>query len=106
VSVLDWFRGGRPTEYAAEAKLPGQREPEGELVKESPTWIYVRNWAVSQLEEARASNDSLGKGEVQTAALRGEIKCLRKLLTLPDVSTKPTRYGRRGILEDGPDEGY
>ena len=50
----------------------------------SPTWRFVRSWAESSLKKARDRNDNLNKDATQTAALRGEIRVLKELISLPE----------------------
>jgi hypothetical protein len=40
----------------------------------TPTWHSLRKWAEAQLESARTKNDAVGLSEIETAALRGEIR--------------------------------
>lgn len=62
----------------------------------SPTWHQLRKWAEAELEKARRRNEALELTSEQTAALRGEIKTLRKFLDLPNAAT-------RGVVAE-PDE--
>jgi hypothetical protein len=49
----------------------------------SPTWRYVEKWAMEQLESSRLENDFQRLTELKTAALRGKIKLLKHLISLP-----------------------
>ena len=51
----------------------------------SPTWTWAEAaaWAQSEIDKTRASNDSVELDPVQTAALRGEIRALKRLLNEP-----------------------
>jgi hypothetical protein len=62
----------------------------------SPTWHQLRKWAESELVRARVKNDVVGLSENETAALRGEIKMLKRFLDLPNQAT-------RGVVAE-PDE--
>jgi hypothetical protein len=62
----------------------------------TPTWHSLRKWAETQLESARTKNDAVGLSEIETAALRGEIRMLKKFLDLPQAAT-------RGVVVE-PDE--
>jgi hypothetical protein len=55
----------------------------GRLDEYSDTWVFVRNWAESELTKAREENDSFKRDDIQTAALRGRIKLLKELMELP-----------------------
>ena len=52
------------------------------------TWHQMRKWAETELERARVKNDAVGLSENETAALRGEIKMLKRLLDLPNAATR------------------
>ena len=108
MTILSWLRGEGPESEVLEAILPGQREPEGELEKHSPTWVFVRNWAREELQMIREANDSTARNEIQTAVLRGEIKRLKTLLLLPDALLKPSRpkLQQKGILEEDSQDDY
>lgn len=54
----------------------------------SGTWHLLRRWAESQLDLARKKNDAVGLSEFETAALRGEIRMLKRLLDLPNEATR------------------
>ena len=62
----------------------------------SATWHTLRKWAEHQLTLARNKNDAIGLTEAETAALRGEIRMLKKFLDLPNAAT-------RGVVVE-PDE--
>ena len=59
----------------------------------SPTWHLLRKWAEAELDRARKRNDSTDLDPVQTAATRGEIRCLRRFLDLPNAAA-------RGVVTD------
>lgn len=62
----------------------------------TPTWRQITEWAQLQLTRARERNDAAGLNEIDTALLRGEIRCLKKILDLPQAAA-------RGVVVD-PDE--
>lgn len=49
---------------------------------QSPAWHQLHRWAEDQLKRAREKNDAQLAPE-ETAALRGEIRVLKKILDLP-----------------------
>lgn len=51
----------------------------------SPDWHKVRKWAEAELERLRIKNDAVGLTDTETAALRGEIRAIKKLIALPEV---------------------
>ena len=52
------------------------------------TWHQLRKWAETELERARVRNDAVGLSELDTAALRGEIRMLKRFLDLPQAATR------------------
>lgn len=54
----------------------------------SQTWVAVREHLVNLLAEARVRNDSINNSAEQTAAIRGEIKLIKRLLNLPEQAKK------------------
>ena len=54
----------------------------------SDTWHKLRKWAEAELERARMQNDAVGLSEHDTAALRGEIRMLKRFLDLPQAATR------------------
>lgn len=57
----------------------------GKLDEYSPTWLYIKKWAEEEIEFARRRNDSITNTEIKTAVIRGEIKELKKLISLPNT---------------------
>jgi hypothetical protein len=53
----------------------------------TPGWHQLRRWAQTELEKARLKNDA-DITDTQTAALRGEIKVLKRILDLPNQATR------------------
>ena len=49
----------------------------------SPEWHQIVKWADEELAKCRQKNDALGLTSDETAALRGEIRALKKLIGLP-----------------------
>lgn len=66
------------------AKLPTVGPPEGKINVNSDTWLFIKQWAEHELQTVREQNDKLTLGETDTAALRGDIKRLKALITLPE----------------------
>ncbi|NDD53281.1 hypothetical protein EBZ39_05305 [bacterium] len=54
---------------------------------QSATWHQLRKWAEDQLKRAREKNDAKLTLE-DTAALRGEIRLLKKILDLPNATAR------------------
>lgn len=59
----------------------------------SPDWHRVRKWAEAELERLRIKNDAVGLSEIDTAALRGEIRAVKKLLGLPEMAARGVVIG-------------
>ena len=53
----------------------------------APGWHQFRRWAEAELEKARLKNDAV-LDQIQTAALRGEIRLLKRILDLPNQATR------------------
>ena len=50
-------------------------------------------WAASELERARTRNDAVELTAEQTAANRGEIRFIKKLLALPEAAARDQQSG-------------
>lgn len=48
----------------------------------SETWLFVEQWAESEISKARVSNELLRTGPDQTIMLRSKIKVLKDILNL------------------------
>ena len=64
--------------------LPGNINDGGEFNKNSGTWAYIKSWAEEELDKARKKND-ISLTIEKTAIIRGEIKILKKLISLPET---------------------
>ena len=53
----------------------------------SPAWYQIKKWTQEELEKARLKNDAV-LDQIQTAALRGEIRLLKRILDLPNQATR------------------
>lgn len=51
-------------------------------------WKKVERWAEEELKKARAKNDALGLSLEETAAYRGEIRLLKRILDLPNTAAR------------------
>lgn len=60
---------------------------------QSQTWHQLRKWAETELGKARAKNDGLGLTDTDTAALRGEIRVLKRFLDLPNAAARDVVVG-------------
>jgi hypothetical protein len=52
------------------------------------TWKQIEVWARDQLDRTRNKNDAVELTADATAALRGEIRVLKRLLALPEMTTR------------------
>lgn len=66
----------------------------GVLDPRSQTWLFIHSWAQERLDKTRARNDSANADIIQTSVMRGEIKVLKELISLP--APKPGR----GLLDE------
>ena len=55
---------------------------------QSATWHQLRKWAEDQLKRAREKNDAIALSADETAALRGEIRILKRFLDLPNGAAR------------------
>ena len=53
----------------------------------APGWHQLSRWVQAELDKARLKNDA-DISDIQTAALRGEIKVLKRILDLPNQATR------------------
>jgi|TARA_R110000796_G_scaffold89578_4_gene193137 hypothetical protein len=53
----------------------------------APGWHQLSRWAQAELDKARLKNDA-DVSDIHTAALRGEIKVLKRILDLPNQATR------------------
>lgn len=52
------------------------------------SWHQLESLLQYRLERARELNDTVGKPIAETEAIRGEIRCLKNLLDLPNEATR------------------
>jgi hypothetical protein len=52
--------------------------------RNTPLWLRLRAHMAEKLEKLREQNDGFGLNEIQTAQVRGQIKCLRDLIALEE----------------------
>ncbi len=57
---------------------------------QSSAWVKIREELESRLDSCRKKNDAVMLSDLETANLRGEIRCLKNLLALGDQSPGPT----------------
>lgn len=50
-------------------------------------WPKLERWATQELDKVRKKNDSIGLSAEETAAYRGEIRLLKRILDLPKRAT-------------------
>ena len=55
---------------------------------QSATWHVLRRWADDQLKRNREKNDSTVLDANETAAVRGEIRILKRFLDLPNAAAR------------------
>ncbi len=51
-------------------------------------WSKVEAWANKELDSVRVKNDSIGLSAEETAAYRGEIRLLKRIIDLPKKATR------------------
>jgi hypothetical protein len=60
----------------------------GRLDIYSETWIYIRDYCLTRLDDMRKSNDNPNLDDLSTAILRGRIQFAKEIFELPNP--KPT----------------
>ena len=65
------------------AELKTDQATAGELDIYSGTWIYVRGYCLTRLDETRRANDNPNASDLATAILRGRIQFIKEILELP-----------------------
>lgn len=58
----------------------------------TPGWRLIKEWAEGELQTARIRNDDVALTDAETAANRGEIRCLKKLLSLPRKAATMAKF--------------
>jgi len=66
------------------AVLPTSGGSEGKIDLGSETWIFVNRWATDELRKLRESNDNEKLDASKTAAIRGKIAQVKKIIALPE----------------------
>lgn len=71
--------------------------------RNTPLWMKLRAYMADRLDDLREQNDTPSLNDIQTAALRGHIRCLKELLALEneppfqdDGTTSPFTETRMG----------
>ncbi len=82
MSFFDWARSESVEPEDNSTPAPVIPQGEGRIDPRSDTWVYVTNHARQQLDVLREKNDSNKWDAIATAEIRGQIKALKKLLTL------------------------
>lgn len=77
---MNWFK--KKIVKPIEARLPNQDEDD-KINVNSATWQAVRVWAEKELNDNREANDKTSLDIIKTSVIRGEIRILKALLSLP-----------------------
>jgi len=100
--LLAWlFRSPVPPviEQEPEPLICGDNDDK-ELNEMSGTWLFIKDWALSEIKTARKKNDASLDVE-KTAALRGEIRALKRLANLPNILTSRDNRLKYNAATDG-----
>ena len=89
-----------PTQTEIEQPLICGDDDEKHLNEMSGTWLFIKDWALSEIETARKKNDASLDIE-KTAALRGEIRALKRLANLPTILTSRDNRLKYNAATDG-----
>jgi hypothetical protein len=95
---FDWVRSSRMDDEREDNSTPAPVLPQGEgrIDPRSDTWAYVTHHAQQEIARLRERNDSNKWDAIATAEIRGQIKALKKMLTLGT----PKADRRRLSVED------
>ncbi len=94
-----WQKDNNQNSVVSSPVVIGEAQGEGELDQYSATWMFIKNYAEKRIARLRERNDSVTADTIKTAVLRGEIRALKDLLSLPEGK-------RRGLLfteDQGPE---
>ncbi|MFH1302214.1 MAG: hypothetical protein ABIK07_14230 [Planctomycetota bacterium] len=80
-----------------EARI-GIEDISGVLETRSPTWVFIRQYAEREVAALRERNDKALDAD-QTAAVRGQIKALKRLLSLESGPATSRPYTLAGNAE-------
>jgi hypothetical protein len=58
-----------------------------------PEWQALAAWATAERERLRGQNDNVDLSPEHTAALRGELRFIKKLLALPEKAARAKGAG-------------
>lgn len=58
----------------------------------TPAWRQIAKWAEEELQSVRTKNDAVALPEAETNANRGEIRMLKKLLSLPAKTATMAKF--------------
>lgn len=61
------------------------------------TWAHVQKWASEEIGRLRMRNDSIELTHDQTMTLRGEIRALKRLLALPEETTRKAQMASSAL---------
>ena len=78
----------KENEYHVILPANGLLNNPGSFDKNSPTWAFLMQWVEKNLDKLRIKNDIVSLEELQTAALRGEIKMLKRIKNIPEELKK------------------
>lgn len=71
--------------------MVAQDEQEPVINTQAPIqWSTLASLLQYRLKNARQRNDQVGREIAETEAIRGEIRCLKSLLDLPNEATRKT----------------
>lgn len=80
-------------------RVGGAVQGGGEIEIHSSTWVFMENWAKSEIDRLRKLNDGMSLSVEKTTAIRGQIKLLKRVLLLPGGGVDDQRPTKgRGIL--------
>lgn len=73
---------GKNTKTPVKAALPGNTADDPVLNKHSDTWKFIKKFLEEDLQKLREQNDKVTLDAEKTAAIRGQIKEVKRILNL------------------------
>jgi len=88
-------------------RIDAVNDAEHVLDEQSGTWQFVKAWAIAELDAARKRNDALTVTPERTAAIRGEIRTLKRLANLPGhITSRDNRLKKSTPPDQAGEEDY
>lgn len=83
--MMNWLRHliGPADVEPDDDELPLPPISEGAFEEDSANWHFIQHWLHTELARLHKANEAVSNTESETAAIRGQIRLVKKLLALP-----------------------